>query len=230
VASIAIVPAGITRHRRNKIPIPAIDAQYSARILYKARHWQRRFLREKSTRLVWAADEFYLSAGQRVPSRAAYEGFPQLANGVGLVRLFRDSARYSVGLLRGAGVSGFPFRPAPLKSRNTGCSLVTGTLAAPLLREWAESVEGLGLKVTVYPIVNRLFGDTVTVAGLISGRDVIDQLRGADLGGALIIPSVALRDGAFLDDVTVGEVESALRVRVVVADPLPHRLVRVLVG
>ena len=207
VASIAIVPAGITRHRRNKTPIGAIDAQYSARILCKVRQWQRRFLSAKGTRLVWAADEFYLSAGQRVPRGAAYERFPQLSNGVGLVRLFKDSAR----------------RISNLKSQITNVSLVTGTLAAPLLRHWALSLRGVGIMLNVYPITNRLFGDTVTVAGLIAGQDVIDQLRGKDLGEALIVPSVALRDGAFLDDVTVADLERELDCRVLVVDPFPSR-------
>jgi len=207
VASIAIVPAGITRHRRNKTPIGAIDAQYSARILCKVRQWQRRFLSAKGTRLVWAADEFYLSAGQRVPRAAAYEGFPQLANGVGLVRLFKDSAR----------------RISNPKSQITNVSLVTGTLAAPLLRHWALSLRGVGIMLNVYPITNRLFGDTVTVAGLIAGQDVIDQLRGKDLGDALIVPSVALRDGAFLDDVTAADLERELDCRVLVVDPFLSR-------
>ncbi len=217
VASIAIVPAGVTRQRRNKTPIPPINAQYSRAILYRVQQWQRRFLREKGTRLVWGADEFYVSAGRGVLRRAAYEEFPQLANGVGLVRLFRDSASYSRRLLRAI---------PDARCRIPSCSVVTGTLAAPLLREWAASVEKLVSGIVVHPVVNRLFGETVTVAGLLTGRDVIDQLREADRGDVLVVPSVALRDGAFLDDVTVGELESALGVRVIVVEPLPHRLVQ----
>lgn len=220
VSSIAIVPAGVTRHRRDRTPIQPIDAEYSAGILRRVGLWQRRFLGVKGTRLVWAADEFYLSAGRPVPRRAAYEGFPQLANGVGLVRLFKDSASYSLRRLRAADTDAL--RPFPSR----GISLVTGMLSAPLLQGWAASAARLGLQVRVYPIANKLFGGSVTVAGLLSGRDVIDQLRGADLGEALFVPSVALRDGAFLDDVTVEDLKRGLGVRVIITEPLPHLFVK----
>lgn len=91
VQSIAIVPAGLNAHRRNKTPIGSINTDYSRAILRKLREWQRRFIGEYETRLVWAADEFYLNAGRSVPRSEAYEGYPQLENGVGLVRQFLDS-------------------------------------------------------------------------------------------------------------------------------------------
>lgn len=219
VSSIALVPAGVTAHRRHKTPIAPIDAKYSVEILCKVRSWQHKFSTELGTRLVWAADEFYLNAGRGVPKASAYEGFPQIENGVGLVRKFLDSARRSLRLVRKmAGVTAEPL----------AVSLVTGTLAAPIIRRWAESVESDALTITVVPIANRLFGDSVTVAGLIAGQDIIDQLWGRPLGDLLVIPSVALRDGAFLDDVTPDDIARALGVKVLVSPPTPSALIRLL--
>lgn len=216
VQSIAIVPAGIGAHRHNTSPIGAIDAPYSKGILNKVGHWQRHFRAEHGTRLVWAADEFYLSAGNPVPKAESYEGFPQIENGVGLVRKFKDSAYHAKRVL-------------PWKlSRPLRISVVTGALAGPVVRKWVDSLQIEGLEVQVYEVRNRLFGETVTVAGLISGNDMIGQLRGGDLGDVLAIPSVALRDGAFLDDVTVDDVQEALGVQVLPVDPRPLALARLI--
>ena len=214
VASIAIVPAGVSRHRRHPTPIIPIDAQYSRLILDIVRQHQYRFLAESHTRLVWAADEFYLSAGRRVPRATAYEGFPQIENGVGLVRMFLDSGYRAKRLL--------PKKlPEPL-----AVTVVTGELAAPLLQHWAESLRVENLQVNVVPVENRLLGSSVTVAGLIAGKDMIDQLKGRNLGDVVFVPWVALRDGAFLDDVTIAGVQRELGVRVVSVAPLPPRATR----
>ena len=216
VASIAIVPVGVTAHRRNKTPIGKIDVQYSTEILDKVRCWQRQFKQEKGTRLVWAADEFYLNAGKSIPRREVYEGFPQFENGVGLVRKFKDSAYRAKRIL-----------PSDLKQPLT-ISLVTGQLAGPLLQEWADSIHSEKLKINVFPIENKLFGSSVTVTGLIAGSDIIEQLRDTYLGDVLFIPSVALRDDTFLDDVTLDEVEKSLNCNVKVVGPTPYDLVRTL--
>lgn len=223
VASIAVVPAGVTVHRRHETPIPPIEHRYSATILHRVRQWQRRFLREYGTRLVWPADEFYLSAGARIPRAAAYEGFPQIENGVGLVRRFKDSA-YRARMILGSALAAAA--PGPGGARRV--SLVTGELAAPLLREWAASVECDRLRIAVHAVSNSLFGGTVTVAGLMAGRDVIDELGKFDPGDLVVVPSVALRDGAFVDDVTLAQVESAVGRPVVAVAPTPTALARLI--
>lgn len=209
IASVAIVPAAVTTRYKSSIPIGSIDPCCSAGVLRSVRRWQRRFLQEKNTRLVWAADEFYLNAGWRVPKAAAYEGFPQIENGVGLVRVFKDSAYRSRRAV--------PERlPRPVR-----VSAVTGILAAPLLAQWVQGIRTRNLSIDVHAVENRLFGESVTVAGLMSGKDLLEQLASKDLGEALFVPSVALRDGAFLDDVTLYEVQAALGVRVIPVEPLP---------
>lgn len=217
VKSIAIVPAGLTPHRRHKKSIPPIDAQYSADILDNIRRWQRRFKSEYGTRLVWAADEFYLCAGKAVPVAAAYEGFPQIGNGIGLVRKFQDSAYRAKRILSAL----------PSDSAKKRISVATGTLAAPVITKWAATFTDK-IKTKVYPIENRLFGDTVTVAGLMAGRDIIDQLRGKQLGDLLVIPSIALRDDTFLDDVKLVDVETALNTRVASSYPSPTAFIRLI--
>ncbi|MHB9038877.1 MAG: DUF512 domain-containing protein, partial [Armatimonadota bacterium] len=217
VQSIAVVPVGISAHRKHPTAIGAIDAQYSSEILYKIRRWQHKFMRKTGTRLVWAADEFYLSAGQSVPGAPIYEGFPQIENGVGLVRKFKDSAKRAARILP---------NNLPRKLR---ASIVTGQSAASLVADWAKSLRCGNLAVEVFPVVNSLFGESVTVTGLISGKDVIEQLRGKELGDVLFVPSVALRDGAFLDDVTLDEVSNLLGVVVEAIEPRPYKLVRRLI-
>lgn len=216
VQSIAIVPVGLSAHRPNKTPIGSIEAYYSDCILKKVKVWQLLSMSEKGTRLVWAADEFYLNAGRPVPRTKVYEGFPQIENGVGLVRQFKESANRAPRIL-----------PKKL-SRSVKITVVTGLLSASLLREWVMSLHCENLIVRVQPITNHLFGEMVTVTGLIAGKDIIDQLRGQDLGDAVIAPSVAVRDGAFLDDVTPQEVERELGCRVIVVEPRPYKLVRVI--
>lgn len=217
VASIAVVPAGVSRHRRHTTPIPAIDVKYSSEILDIVKHCQCRFLTKKHTRLVWAADEFYLTAGRPVSRAPAYEGFPQIENGVGLVRKFTDSGYRAKRML--------PTKlPKPLR-----VTVVTGELAAPLLRRWVDSLNCDGLTIEIVPINNKLLGPTVTVAGLLAGRDVIDQLRGRELGSIVVVPSVALRDGAFLDDVTLSDAAHELKTPVIEMPPLPSALARTIV-
>ncbi len=223
IASIAVVPAAITSRSKNRDFIEAIDPQYSGYLLDTIGSWQREFKRNLGTRLVWAADEFYLNAGRVVPGRSAYEGFPQISNGVGLVRLFQDSAVHANRRLRRlAESSGWRWTPR--------CSIVTGTLAAPILERWSAAAGCFGLHMTVHPIQNALFGQSVTVAGLISGRDIIEQLTRDRVGDLVLVPEVALRDGMFLDDVTLEEIEAALGVKTICVESLPHLLINRLIG
>jgi len=214
VQSVAIVPVGLTAYRQNKTPIGSVDAQYSTRLLNIVKQKQKRFMAEKGTRLIWAADEFYLCAGRPVPKSYAYEGFPQIENGVGLVRTFKDSAARAKRIIPSA-------LPKPMS-----VSIATGKLAAPLIEEWVKTLHIENLRVQVIPIENTLFGCTVTVAGLLAGRDIIDQLSDRDLGDVLFIPSVAVRDGVFLDDVSLSDVSSAVGCQVVSIVPQPYQFIK----
>ncbi len=214
VQSVAVVPVGLTAHRRNKTPIPEMDRDYAQGILDLVAREQKRLLAKHGSRIVWAADEFYLKAGKSVPNSSTYEGYPQLGNGVGMVRRFLDSGRRAKAILK----DGFKGK--------LHVTLVSGTLFAPILAQWASSIGCNGLEINVIPVTNNLFGDSVTVTGLLAGRDVIDQLKGRKLGDVVFVPDVALRDGVFLDDVTLGDVESALGHKFEAIAPNPVRLAR----
>ncbi|MDH7601959.1 MAG: DUF512 domain-containing protein [Armatimonadota bacterium] len=221
VSSIAIVPAAVTPRCKNMDLIGSIDREYSERLLDTIALWQREFLTSLGTRLVWAADEFFMSAGRAVPGRSTYEGFPQISNGVGLVRLFKDSAVHAERKLQHLAERGWRW--------NFRCSVVTGTLAAPLVEHWSDAAGRLGLNIKVHPIRNTLFGESVTVAGLVPGRDVIEQLPKDELGDLIVLPNVALRDDVFLDDVTLADIEAEFRVKTLCVEPLPHLMIKELI-
>jgi NifB/MoaA-like Fe-S oxidoreductase len=153
---------------------------------------------------VYASDEWYLLAGLEVPPAEEYDGFPQLENGVGLTRVFLDEI--------------LDIRDC--RSWVGRVTLVSGTLIAPLLKDVvAKLARRTGLKVQVVPVVNDFFGPTVTVSGLLTGRDVIEALWGRDLGDVVFLPR-AMFDASgelTLDDMTPAAIGERLGVRVEVA-------------
>lgn len=208
VTSVAVVPVGVTKFREGLCRIEPYTKEQAAALIDQVEAFARGSLRERGTSLVWCSDEFYLLAGRELPEKAYYEDLDQLENGVGMLRLLLHQA--AMGLEKEK-----PERTEPF-------SIATGLSAAPFVQEIVDNARKQcgNIKGTVYPIVNRFFGETITVSGLITGADLIGQLRGKDLGGRLLIPDNMLRAGeqVFLDDVTVEQVEQALGVTVV---PVP---------
>ena len=204
VRSISVVPVGLTRFRRHLYPLRPYRPEEAAAVLEQVGRWQRRLLRELGTRLVFAADEWYVISGRPVPSARSYEGFPQLANGVGMLRKLLDEVGRTWRLL--------PERV--LRPRRV--LWVTGRSAGPILQRIAERlcrrVEGLHVEVQV--VENRFWGPTVTVAGLLTAGDIREQVgRRPDLSSfdAVFLPEVVLRRDVpvFLDDVTLDELRAA---------------------
>ena len=209
VKSIAVVPVGLTRYRQDLYPLEPYTPQSAGALLDQVEGWARRFQDALGTRLVWCSDEFYLKAGRPIPPEEDYEDFAQLENGVGMLRLLSSEFGAALLCLEGEAC------PPPF-------SIATGRAAAPWIQSLVDRVEAKypGLAGRVYPIENRFFGPEVTVAGLVTGTDLIEQLRGRDLGERLLLPINMLRHGehVFLDDVTVEQVEGALGVRVVTVE------------
>ncbi len=190
VQSIGIVPVGLTGHRGRLARLSGVSAEQAEEIVAQVTRWQRAFRKEHGTRLVYASDELYLRAGLPVPSRAAYEEFPQLGNGIGGVRLFLEDLKKLV--------------PVDL-SRRTRVTLVTGAMAAEMVQALAEKL-ALGQNVQTHVCVarNRFFGESVTTAGLLAGRDVLAALRECGVGEVVLLPATAVREGeGFLDGMTV---------------------------
>jgi putative radical SAM enzyme (TIGR03279 family) len=219
VTTIAIVPVGLTRHREGLYPLrPVTPAE--ARDLVGAIHaWQAELRRRLGTRLVFAADELYLLAAAPIPPARAYEGFPVVEDGVGLVRRFQDAFRR---LARGG-------RAVPAHRRAT---VVTGELFAPILRQLLEAVPAVGAAVEVVAAQNDFFGPAITVAGLLTGADIARALAGRPLGEVVLVPAVALQEshGVFLDDAAPGDLAAHLGVPVETPQGTAEGLVGALAG
>ncbi|WP_341473559.1 DUF512 domain-containing protein [Desulfallas thermosapovorans] len=215
VRSLAVVPVGLTTSRRGLYNLSTYDRQKARAVLQEVQRWQKVFMTGYQYPLVFASDEFYLLAGEPVPAAEDYGGFPQTENGVGLVRLFLDEWQQLADNL-----------PRRLDTP-VHYSLVTGTLAGPVLAPVVAELNRIaGLHLDLHVLENRFFGKTVTVAGLLTGQDLLQGLAGRDLGDRLFIPGVMLRDGdqVFLDDITPGEISSRLNVQVSPVDG-PEELV-----
>jgi putative radical SAM enzyme (TIGR03279 family) len=197
VLSVGVVPVGLTAHRPEGPEVRPVTPADAAAVLDLVECTQAELLPRLGTRLVFAADEFYLMTGRPLPPATDYEEFVQKENGIGLARLFLDdTAALDV-----------PALP-PVRA-----TLATGMLAAPLLETLAERLRAAGADVTVVAVPNRFYGGGVSVAGLLTGRDLLEELSGRDLGVALLLPSVILNaDGRFLDDMTPAQVSEALGV------------------
>jgi len=209
VVSLAVVPVGLTDHRFGLSALTRIDGAYASRLLDAVEVWQKEFRKKIRRAFVYPSDEFYLLAGRALPPGAAYDGFPQIENGVGLVRSFlADFRRQS---------ASFPER---LRTRKR-LTLATGELAAPfIVKSVAGRLARIGnLDVRVRVVPNVLFGRSVTVAGLLSGKCLYSALEGEDAGDLLLLPpDIVNADGLLLDDVTLPQVADRLRVPVMMYD------------
>jgi putative radical SAM enzyme (TIGR03279 family) len=215
VLSVAVVPVGLTRFREKLPVVRAVGPEEAAEVVAQLEAWRAHFLGQLGTRFVFGADELYLKAGIAVPPREAYESFPQVEDGIGLVRLFLDEMTR----VR---------RLKPLLARRPRrVLLVTGTLAYPILDDLASELTRLtGHHVEALAVPNRFFGESITVAGLLTGEDVIETLRRAGPADRVYIPDVLLRADRFLDDITVGQVSAMAGVEIVPVAPSPRELAR----
>jgi putative radical SAM enzyme (TIGR03279 family) len=209
IVSLAIVPVGLTDHRFGLHELRKVDSAYANQLLSVTKEWQARFLRETGRRFIYPSDEFYIVAGLPIPQEDDYDGFPQIENGVGMVRLFlREFARQSTRL------------PRSLKTPRR-LTMVTAELPAAIICDdilpRLKKIKGLDVSVEVVP--NQLYGRSVTVAGLLSGKCIYSALQGRDCGDLLLLPPEILNaDGYLLDDTTVDQLEEQLNVPVFVFD------------
>jgi len=219
VESLALVPVGLTAH--HPLHLQPVGADAARAVLSLAERWRRRAYREVGRRFVYPSDEFYLLAGRVLPSAVTYDGFPQLANGVGLVRRFLDGWRWQERRLSRSS------SPAPAVRSAT---LVSGRAFAPFLDAVAHSLASfLGIECGAVAIENRLFGPGVTVAGLLAAEDVLAALEGRELGEIVVLPRSML-DAAgeqTLDGWSVERLARALG-RPVATAATPAELVRAL--
>ncbi len=215
--SVSVVPVGLSRFREGLYPLEPFGPQDARQVLETVKRWQNKIFEEYGVHFIHCSDEWYLLAGEPLPSGEQYDGYPQLENGVGMLRLLEEEVEEALEACTGDG-------------RERKLSLATGVLAAPFLEEHMERVRRKfpGIQVLVYPVVNEFFGEQITVSGLVTGQDLKRQLTGKELGECLLLPCNMLREGetVFLDDVTVEDLEKALGVPVAVVDEDGASLVR----
>lgn len=199
VQSIALVPIGLTKFRDGLPYIKPYNKQMAADLIESVKPYQERFLREIGTRLVFPADEFYCLSGLPLPTDEEYEDYPQIENGVGMLRMFETDLEYAA--------EDLPMEETPPRR----ICIATGTSVAPFLRELANKHAPRGTTVEVRPIVNKFFGESVTVAGLITGQDLVAQCQDVQADEILIVRSMIRAEGdLFLDNMSVDEVRAKL--------------------
>ena len=207
--SVSVVPVGLSRFRDGLYPLEPFEKEDAVQVLNCIHKWQEELFPKYGLHFVHASDEWYILAEQELPEEERYDGYLQLENGVGMLRLLINEFEEAMEELPSE--SGFPGTSEEL-------SLVTGKLAYPYIKRMADRMMQRfdGLSIHVYDIKNFFFGERITVSGLLTGQDIIGQLRGKKLGERILLPQNVLRSGEdyFLDDITVAEMEKALQVKV----------------
>ena len=205
VQSIAVVPFGQTKFRQHLCPIPGFTQETARAAVEQIEAVQRWSLKEHGSRIVYAADELYLLAGLPLPDTEAYEDYPQYENGVGMLRYLSDEF-YDA--LEDAEYDGAP----------RFLTIATGSAAAPFLAQMMCDLEAKfpAVHCQVITVLNDFYCHTITVAGLLTGQDLLAQLKGKALGSAVLLTETCLRhDDVFLDDMSRTELEQQLGVPVI---------------
>lgn len=203
VQSICAVPVGLTKYREGLEPLEPFNRETAGAVVDTMERFGDEFLKKHGTRLCFPSDEFYLTAGREIPDSSFYEDFLQIENGVGMWASLRDD--YLAAL-----------EDAEADGKKRSFSIATASLAAPLMeflmKKTAEKFPGLDYK--IYTIRNDFFGEKITVAGLLTGQDIISQLKGQDLKGRLLLPPGVLRSEGdlFLDDTHIDDLQKAVGV------------------
>ncbi|MBQ7032620.1 MAG: DUF512 domain-containing protein [Clostridia bacterium] len=202
--SVSVVPVGLTRHREGLPHLDAFTKETAAEVLRQVTSWQETLLKTIGTRFIYASDEFYLLAEKPVPPEENYEGYAQIENGVGLLRSLEEEF-----------VEALAENP---EAKTRHVSIITGCAAEPLMQKLAALAMKRfpRLKIDVFAVKNRFFGESITVAGLLTGQDIAAQLAARNLGQAAYFSEAMLRDGTdvFLDDMTVSQLSKALGIPV----------------
>lgn len=207
VLSVAVIPVGLTGHRERCYPLEPVSKGNARAVVRLIQEKQKEYLKQAGTRFVFGADELYIKAGLPLPEEEAYEDYPQLENGVGLVAKFRTEVRGALA----------DVRPDDAKS-GMRFGVVTGADFYPFMLEIAKEIkEALGLEISVYQVKNNYFGESITVTGLLTGGDIMGQLKGKVDVDELLLGNVCFREqgDVLLDGVALEELGVALGVECV---------------
>ena len=203
--SVSVVPMGMTKYRDGLCHVEPFNKEDAKLLLTHVHMWQEKFLAEYGNHFIHAGDEWYIMAGEPFPEEDNYDGYIQLENGVGMMRLLIDEFREALNSVSG-------------DDRKRHVSCVSGALASGYIRELIKEFNEKfpNVRVDVHCIKNEFFGESITVTGLLTGGDIINQLKDKDLGEELLMPINLLRSGenVLLDDITTVDIEKALQVPV----------------
>ena len=207
--SVSVVPVGLTRYRDGLYPLEPFTKEDACKVLDLIHSWQEKLLKEYGTHFIHAGDEWYILAERSMPEETTYDGYLQLENGVGMVRLLKEEVDAYL-------------KKLPGDDRKRRVTIATGELAAPYLREHVASIRGKypNVEVQVITVKNEFFGGKITVAGLLTGQDLVKQLKGKDLGEELLLSINMLKsdEPIFLDDMTVEQLQTALQIKVSIVE------------
>ena len=205
--SVSVVPVGLSKYRDGLFPLEPFTPQDARQVLAAIHKWQDKLYDAHGVHFVHASDEWYILAGEELPEEERYDGYLQLENGVGMLRLLIDEFQAAFDALRQAG----DVDAAPKE-----LSIATGKLACGFISDMAGQITAAfpQIKIHVYAVRNDFFGEMITVSGLLTGQDLLAQLKGKALGDRLLLPQNVLKSGetVFLDDMTLAELEKALQV------------------
>lgn len=201
--SVSVVPVGLTKYRDGLYPLQSFTKEDAEKVIDTIEKWQKIFYEEYGLHFIHAGDEWYILAERDVPEAERYDGYLQLENGVGMLRLLINEFEEA-------------YKEVDGDDRYIEVSMATGFLVYPYLKKMIQKlqVKFPNVIVHLYPIRNDFFGEKITVAGLITGQDLIAQLKGQPLGERLLLPCSMFRSGeeVFLDDVTLSELKDSLQV------------------
>ncbi len=225
--SVSVVPVGLTKYREGLYPLKPFSPKEAGDVIDLIERYQKECYDKYGIHFVHASDEWYILAGRELPEEERYDGYLQLENGVGMLRLLMNE--FEDALEKRKSAAGFTDY-----SPRGEMSLATGLLAYPYLKRMGERLMESypGIKLYVYPVTNYFFGEQITVSGLITGQDLVAQLKGKKLGSRLLLPENILRSGedVFLDDYRTGDVEKALQVPLNIVKSSGYDLVDVILG
>ena len=208
--SVSVVPVGLTKFRKGLYPLEPFTKEDAKAVLEQIHRWQKIMYERYGIHFIHASDEWYILAGEELPEEDRYDGYLQLENGVGMLRLLGAEVRQAVVERDG-------------DDRKLSVTVATGRLAAPYIAGCMDVIREKYPNITseVIAIKNNFFGEKITVSGLITGQDLIEQLSGRKLGDRLLIPCNMLRSGedVFLDDITITELSEKLGKEIIVVDP-----------